>query len=55
MNLFYVTFSASLNLFVNMGITYYRHNQSEAELRYYIEVYKQEHLKSDFFDKEPSA
>ena len=39
----------------NLGTTQYRHNQSEVELRHYIEVYEGEHLKTDFFDKKTSG
>ena len=39
----------------NLGTTQYRHNENEAELKHYIEVYEAEHLKNDFFDKGTSA
>ena len=39
----------------NLGNTQYRHNQSEVELKHYIEVYEGEYLKTDFFNKETSA
>ena len=43
---------ASLSI---LGITQYRPNQGELELRHYIEAYKGEHLKTNFFDKETTA
>ena len=39
----------------SLGTTQYRHNQSEVELRHYIEVNEGESLKADFFDKEIST
>ena len=39
----------------SFGTMQYKHDQSEVELRHYIEVYEGEHLKTDFFDKETSA
>ena len=39
----------------SLGTTQCRHNQSEVELRHYIEVNEGESLKADFFDKEIST
>ena len=51
MQLFRVTCSLSFTFLSNLGTTQYRHNQSEVELRHYIEFYEREHLQADFSEK----
>ena len=55
MDLFCVTYSLFFSFFVKFGYRAVRHNQIEVELRPFIEIFQEEHLKTDFLNKETSA